>query len=75
MSVLPILTGQIKARACDRAMEEKDGAGGFRAGEETKGGGQMRRQRRQRKMVKEVEERWSRTMWPGETTNSKRSHI
>ena len=30
---LPILTGQIKAKACDWAVEGKDGAGSFREGE------------------------------------------
>ena len=33
MNLLPILTGQIKARACDWAVEGKGGAGGFREGE------------------------------------------
>ena len=55
---LPSLTGQIKARACDWAVEGKGGAGGFR--EERKG--------------KETEERWSRTTWPREATNNKGSH-
>ena len=30
MNLLPILTGQIKARACDWAVEGKGGAGDFR---------------------------------------------
>ena len=30
MNFLPVLSGQIKARACDWAMEEKGGAEGFR---------------------------------------------
>ena len=34
MNLLPILTGQIKARACDWAVEGKGGAGGFREGKE-----------------------------------------
>ena len=34
MKRLPILTGQIKARACDWAVEGKGGAGSFREGEE-----------------------------------------
>ena len=33
MSLLPILTGQIKARAYDWAVEEKGGAGNVREGE------------------------------------------
>ena len=36
VNLLPILTGQIKARACDWAVEGKGGAGGFRVGEERK---------------------------------------
>ena len=36
MNLLPILTGQIKARACDWAVEGKGGAGGFREEEEKK---------------------------------------
>ena len=38
MNLLPILTGQIKARACDWAVEGKGGAGGFREGREEGGG-------------------------------------
>ena len=34
MNLLPILTGQIKARACDWAVEGKGGAGGFREWEQ-----------------------------------------
>jgi len=37
VNLLPILTGQIKARACDWAAEGKGGAGGFREGEEERG--------------------------------------
>ena len=33
MNLLPILTCQIKARACDEAVEGKGGAGSFREGE------------------------------------------
>ena len=36
VKLLPILTGQIKARAYDWAVEGKDGTGGFREGEERK---------------------------------------
>lgn len=36
MNLLLILTGQIKARACDWAVEGKGGAGGFREEEEKK---------------------------------------
>jgi hypothetical protein len=36
VNLLPILTGQIKARACGWAVEGKGGAGGFRDKEERK---------------------------------------
>jgi hypothetical protein len=36
MNLLPILTGQIKARACDWTMEKKGGAGGLIEGERIK---------------------------------------
>lgn len=32
MNLLPILTGQIKAKACDWAVEGKGGSGGLRMG-------------------------------------------
>lgn len=55
-------------------MEVKRGAGGFREGEEGKKERQARKQRRKWKMEeKEVEERWNKTMWPGEATRSKES--
>ena len=47
MNLLPILTGQIKARACDWAVEGKGGAGGFREWEKRgKEGGRRQRKRR-----------------------------
>ena len=56
------------------AVEVKRGAGGFREGEEGKEERQARKQRRKWKMEeKEVEERWNKTMWPGEATRSKES--
>ena len=45
MNLLPILTGQIKTRACDWAVEGKGGTGGFREGEKgrrTDRGGEMK---------------------------------
>ena len=63
MNLLPILTGQIKARACDWAVEGKVEL--KRLGER-KGGGMTEEE--------EVEGRWSRTTWPGEATSSKGSH-
>ena len=53
MNVLPILNGQIKTRACDWAVEEKGGAGGFREGEEREEERERRRQRRERKTEEE----------------------
>ena len=47
MNLLPILTGQIKARACDWAVEGKGGAGGFK--EEEKRVRHREDRRRQRK--------------------------
>ena len=49
MNLLPILTGQIKARACDWAVEGKGGAGSLRGEREEGGGGD-----------KEIEEVWKR---------------
>ena len=61
---LPILTGQIKARACDWAVEGKVGLEVL----------ERRRQKRERKEEdEEVEGRWSRTTWPGGATSSKGS--
>ena len=72
MNLLPILTGQVKARACDRAVEGKGGAGGFR---EVERGRRKGRQRRERRMEEEeVEGRWSRSTRPGGTASSKGSH-
>jgi hypothetical protein len=67
VNFLPILTGQIKARASGWAVKRKGRAGGFREGE--------RGRRRRREMEEEeVEGRWSRTTWPGEAASSKGSH-
>ena len=67
---LPILIGQIKARACDWVMEVKvrleilkRDKGGRREAEERK---KLRRQRKSEE--EEVERRWSRTTWPREAT-------
>ena len=46
-TLLPILTGQIKARACDWAMEEKGGAGSFREEEEGRKDDEMKAQRKE----------------------------
>jgi len=57
VNLLPISTGQIKARVCNWAVEGKGVAGGFREGEERK----KRKELRQRKMEEEeVEGRWDR---------------
>lgn len=72
MNLLPILTGQVKARACDRAVEGKGGAGGFR---EVERGRRKGRQRRERRMEEEeVEGRWNRCTWPGKATSNKGPH-
>ena len=74
MSLLPILTGQIKLRACDWAVEGKGRAGGFREGQERKERGR-RRWRRQSKMDdKGVEGSWRRTTWPAEVTSNNGFH-
>ena len=64
MNLLPILTGQIKAGACDWAVGGKVGDGGLREWRKRKG----------RTEEEEMEGRWSRTAWPGEATSSKGSH-
>ena len=48
MNLLPILTGQIKTRACNWVVEGKDGAGSFReereeGGERQEDGGEVGR--------------------------------
>lgn len=62
MNLLPILTGQIKARVCDWIVEGKGGAGGFR--EWRKAGGQLR-------MAEEgeVERTWNRNTCPGKAAS------
>jgi hypothetical protein len=65
VTLLPILTGQTKARVCDWAVE---GTGGSREL------GKSREQERRRTEEKEVEGRWSRTTRPEEATSSKGSH-
>ena len=59
MSLLHILTGQIKARACDWAVEGKGGLEVIESGE-----GKKREE-------EEVEGRWSRTTWSEEALSSK----
>ena len=68
MNLLPILTGQIKAGACDWAVGGKVGDGGLREWRKSKGQGGTRMEE------EEVEGRWSRTTWPGEAASSKGSH-
>ena len=63
MNLFPILTGQIKARPCDWAMEEK----GFKEWGKRGIGGKKTE-------AEELEERWRRTTWPGEAASSKGSH-
>jgi hypothetical protein len=66
-----ILIGQIKARACDWAVEAKIGLGVLERGREE----ETRRQRRERRTKKEeVEGRWSSSTWSGGTTSSKGFH-
>jgi hypothetical protein len=55
VTLLPILTGQIKARACDWAVKGKGGARGFREG--LGGRKEKRRLRRQRKMEEDEQNR------------------
>ena len=53
MSLLPILTGQMKPRICDWAFEGKDVAGSFRGKGE--GEGKTRRQRALKNTTEEEE--------------------
>jgi len=64
VNLLPILSGQMKARTCDWAMGGEGEAGSLREWRKRKG----------RLEEEEVERRWSRTIWPGEAINSKESH-
>lgn len=65
MNLLPILTGQIKARACDWAVDEKYGAGSFREGKRGRRKG-IKRWRDGREDSGGIGgRRWSRTRCPG----------
>ena len=70
MTILPILTGQKKGRACDWALEGKGGTGSSRMR------GRMRKRRVCRQRMEEEEEKpgWTRTPWMGETASSKGSY-
>lgn len=75
MNLLPILTGQTEARACDWTLEGKVGLGVLERGKRRRRKGDKEMEKREEDKEEEVEGRWSRSVWLGEAASSKGSCI
>ena len=75
MNLLPILTCKIKAKTGNWAAEGKVEPKSFRERRGSKGWGREAEGRKERKTEEEeVEGKWNRSTWPGETVSYKGSH-